>query len=137
MTTSLTTSAFHSRECLCAIPDHFLAFRVDLDIVGSSNSLLETTTSQEAVHQPWFDPIPGEDDDEWGSTVIQQKITRRIIETEDDSKLKYPVNFQGGYAIVNQEEQNRWGRPRGYAILAGYNPIHNVSCGSLVFSFSN
>ncbi|KAE9386715.1 amine oxidase catalytic domain-containing protein [Gymnopus androsaceus JB14] len=80
-----------------------------------SNSLLETTTSQEAVHQPWFDPIPGEDDDEWGSVSSKP---------EDDSKLKYPVNFQGGYAI------NRWGRPRGYAILAGYNPIHNTVVGS-------
>ena len=59
--------------------------------------------------------------------MIQQKITKRIIETEDESKLKYPANFQGGYAIVNQEEKNSWGSPRGYAIYAGYNPIHNVS----------
>ncbi|KAE9393097.1 amine oxidase catalytic domain-containing protein [Gymnopus androsaceus JB14] len=104
-------------------------FKVDLDIVGSSNSLLETTTSQESVRQPWFDPIEEEDDD-WGSTVIQQKITKRIIETEDESKLKYPANFQGGYAIVNQEEKNRWGSPRGYAIYAGYNPVHNTVVGS-------
>jgi len=31
---------------------------------------------------------------------------------------------------VNQEEKNSWGSPRGYAINAGYNPIHNTVVGS-------
>ena len=68
---------------------------------------------------PWLD-------DDWGQEVIQQKITKEYITSEDDSLLKYPQNFQGGYAIVNRDELNRWGYPRGYAIHAGYNAIHNV-----------
>jgi primary-amine oxidase len=95
--------------------------RVDLDIAGLENSVLETTTSQEAVEHPWLE------DNEWGSTVIQQKITRRIIETEDEARLKYPTNFQGHYSIINQNRTNAWGVPRGYAVHAGYNPIHDVS----------
>jgi primary-amine oxidase len=75
--------------------------------------------SQEEVTQPWFD-------DDWGQTVIQQKITREYITNEDDALLKYPTNFQGGYAIVNQEETNKWGVPRGYNIHPGYSPVHNV-----------
>jgi primary-amine oxidase len=75
--------------------------------------------SQEAVTQPWFE-------DDWGDEVIQQVVTREYIDNENDALLKFPTNFQGGYAIVNQEETNKWGISRGYAIHPGYSPIHNV-----------
>jgi primary-amine oxidase len=80
---------------------------------------LKTTLSQEAVTQPWFE-------DDWGDEVIQQVVTREYIDNENDALLKFPTNFQGGYAIVNQEETNKWGISRGYAIHPGYSPIHNV-----------
>ena len=48
------------------------------------------------------------------------------IANEDNALLKYPLNFQGGYAFVNQDRTNRWGIPRGYAIHPGYSPVHNV-----------
>ena len=76
---------------------------------------------------PWFD-------DDWGNEVIQQTIDREYITNEDDALLKHPENFQGGYAIVNQEEKNKWGTVRGYAIHPGYSPIHGVST-FLVISF--
>lgn len=94
-------------------------YRVDFDIAGTANSLLKTTTKQEQVVHPWLE-------DDWGQEVIQQRITREYIDSEDDAMLKYPPNFQGGYAIVNREAPNAWGYPRGYAIHPGYNPIHNV-----------
>jgi Cu2+-containing amine oxidase len=93
---------------------------VDLDIVGQENSLLHTSTTQEEVERPWLE-------EDWGKTVIQQKITREYITNEDDAMLKYPPNLQGGYAFVNKDAKNRWGNVRGYAIHAGLNPIHNVS----------
>ncbi|PBK93948.1 amine oxidase catalytic domain-containing protein [Armillaria gallica] len=103
--------------------DHVINFKIDLDIGGIENSLLETTTNQEVVIQPWFD-------DDWGQEVIQQKITKKIIENENDALLKYPQNFQGGYSIINQDNRNAWGLPRGYAIHQGYSPIHNTVVGS-------
>ncbi|KAK0447703.1 copper amine oxidase [Armillaria borealis] len=103
--------------------DHVINFKVDFDIGGIENSLLETTTNQEVVTQPWFD-------DDWGQEVIQQKITKKIIENENDALLKYPQNFQGGYSIINQDNKNAWGLPRGYAIHPGYSPIHNTVVGS-------
>jgi primary-amine oxidase len=103
-----------------SLHDHVINFKVDLDIVGEKNSLLKTTTDREEITQPWFD-------DDWGQTVIQQKISREFIGNEDDALLKYPLNFQGNYALVNKEEKNSWGTPRGYAIHPGYSPIHNVS----------
>lgn len=103
-----------------SLHDHVINYKVDLDIVGTSNSLLYTHTSQEEVTHPWFD-------DDWGTTVIQQKITRDYIDNENDALLKLPLNFQGGYSIVNKDETNQWDIARGYAIHPGYSPIHNVS----------
>ncbi|KAF8967481.1 copper amine oxidase [Flammula alnicola] len=103
--------------------DHVINYKVDFDIAGTANSLLKTTTKQEEVNHPWLD-------DDWGQKVIQQKITKEYITNEDDALLKYPLNFQGGYAIVNQDATNSWGYPRGYAIHPGYNPIHNTVVGS-------
>ena len=88
-------------------------------MAGTSNSLLKTTLSQEVITQPWFE-------EDWGSQVIQQVVTREYIDDENNALLKFPTNFQGGYAIVNQEETNKWGTSRGYAIHPGYSPIHNV-----------
>ena len=95
-----------------SLHDHVINFKVDLDVAGTANSLLFTHTDTEEVQHDWFD-------DDWGKTVIQQKITREYIENEDDALLKYPANFQGGYSFVNQEEKNAWGVPRGYAIHPG------------------
>jgi primary-amine oxidase len=93
--------------------------QVDFDIVGLNNSLMETTTSIQEVVFPW-------NDEEWETTVPQQVISRRYIESEDESRLFYPPNFRGGYAIVNQDATNAWGIPRGYVVHPGYSPIYNV-----------
>ncbi|EGO02293.1 hypothetical protein SERLA73DRAFT_86572 [Serpula lacrymans var. lacrymans S7.3] len=106
-----------------SLHDHVINYKVDLDIAGLSNSLLKTELSQEEITQPWFN-------EDWGNTVIQQRVTREYISNESDAMLNFPVNFQGGYAIVNQEETNKWGTPRGYAIHPGYSPIHNTVVGS-------
>ncbi|KAI0689816.1 amine oxidase catalytic domain-containing protein [Cytidiella melzeri] len=106
-----------------SLHDHVINFKVDLDVGGLENSLLFTHTDQEEIEQPWFD-------EDWGKTVVQQKITREIIENEDDAKLKYPLNFQGGYSFVNQESKNKWDIARGYAIHPGYSPVYNTVVGS-------
>ena len=94
--------------------------RVDMDIAGTSNSLLYTSSKQEEVPRPWLE------DDEWGNTVIQQKIVKEYIENENDAMLRYPPNFAGGYSIVNRDITNAWGYPRGYLIHPGNSPIFNV-----------
>jgi primary-amine oxidase len=93
--------------------------QVDLDVGGTQNSLLKTSLNREVTTQSWFD-------DDWGEEVIQQKITREYIDNEDEALLRFPTNFQGGYTIVNTDETNKWGIPRGYAIHPGYSPVHNV-----------
>ncbi len=102
-----------------SLHDHVINFKVDLDVAGTDNSLLYTHTVQEEVIHPWLD-------DDWGQTVIQQRIVHEYIQDENKALLKFPENHRGGYAIVNQAESNRWGVPRGYAIRPGYSPIYNV-----------
>lgn len=82
---------------------------------------------------PWLD-------DDWGQHVIQQKITKEYIKNENDAMLKHALNYQGSYALVNQDAKNRWGYPRGYAIHPGYNSIHNVRtqrAASALYRFAN
>ena len=93
---------------------------MDLDIAGSENSLLYTSTAQEQVELPWFE-------DDWGQTTIQQKISRDYITNENDALVDFPANVQGVYSIVNRAKNNSWGVPRGYAIHPGDSPIRNVS----------
>ncbi|KAK7006189.1 amine oxidase catalytic domain-containing protein [Favolaschia claudopus] len=106
-----------------SIHDHVINYKFDFDVAGTRNSLMAVTLENEVVQQPWFD-------DDWGQDVHQQKIVRRMIRNESDALLDYPKNYEGVYAIVNEEELNRWGYPRGYAIHPGISPIHLTNLNS-------
>ncbi|KAJ7447063.1 amine oxidase catalytic domain-containing protein [Mycena galericulata] len=100
-----------------SLHDHVINYKFDFDIAGTRNSLMAVTLENEVVEQPWFD-------DDWSTDVHQQKIVRTMVRNENDALLEYPKNYEGLYAIVNEEELNRWGYPRGYAIHPGVSPIH-------------
>ncbi|KAG2012930.1 copper amine oxidase [Coprinopsis cinerea AmutBmut pab1-1] len=106
-----------------SLHDHVINFKVDFDVAGTANSLLKTTVGQEEVELPWMD-------EDWGNTMIQGKITREYVEVEDDSRLDYPPDGLGNYAIVNKDALNAWGNPRGYAIRPGHSPIRLNVIGS-------
>lgn len=99
--------------------DHVINFKVDLDVVNEKNSFLVRTTEVRDFAHPWLD-------EDWGPTTRQQVIKSRYVETEDDSRVNYPANFRGAFLVVNKDEQNAWGVPRGYGIFPGPNPIFNV-----------
>ncbi|KAJ7767175.1 amine oxidase catalytic domain-containing protein [Mycena metata] len=105
-----------------SIHDHVINYKFDFDIAGTRNSLMAISLENEVVQQPWFD-------DDWGEEH-QQKIVRKMIRNESDALLDYPKNYEGVYAIVNEEELNRWGYPRGYAIHPGVSPIHMTNLDS-------
>ncbi|KAJ6619998.1 amine oxidase catalytic domain-containing protein [Mycena sp. CBHHK59/15] len=100
-----------------SLHDHVVNYKFDFDIAGTRNSLMAVSLENEVVEQPWFD-------DDWGQEVHQQKIVRTMVRNESDALLDYPKNYEGVYVIVNEEELNRWGYPRGYAIHPGISPIH-------------
>lgn len=96
--------------------------------MNERNSLLEKKTQVRDVPHEWLD-------DDWGPSTRQQFISQRIIKNESEARLRYPQNFQGAYAIVNTDEKNAWGVPRGYQIIPGMSPIHNVRPGRNSASF--
>jgi primary-amine oxidase len=106
-----------------SLHDHIINFKVDFDIAGTRNSLLDLSLEVEEREEPWFD-------DDWGTKVIQQKIVRNFIDNEDHSRLNYRANGQGVYSIVNREALNGWGIPRGYAIHPGASPVHLTNLNS-------
>jgi primary-amine oxidase len=76
-----------------------------MDIAGTSNSLVRTRSEQEVAHT-----VHGlEEDDDWGNTVIQQKIIKEYIENANNALLRYPPNFSGGYLFVNRNVTNACG----------------------------
>ncbi|KAF8316633.1 amine oxidase catalytic domain-containing protein [Clavulina sp. PMI_390] len=111
------------RRSMGTLHDHVINFKVDFDIISQNNSLLAKSTVVRDVPHPWLD-------EDWGPSTRQQFISSRYIDSEDESRLYYPPNFQGAYAIVNKDETNSWGMPRGYGIIAGHSPIYNTVVGS-------
>ncbi|KAK8847701.1 hypothetical protein IAR55_005560 [Kwoniella newhampshirensis] len=106
-----------------SLHDHVINYKVDFDIAGTKNSLTAATLEVEEITTPWAD-------DAWGSTFTQQRVNRKRILTEDDSRLEYPKNMEGNYVITNEDERNAWGYPRGYAVHPGASAIHltNLDC---------
>ncbi|ORY26996.1 amine oxidase catalytic domain-containing protein [Naematelia encephala] len=127
-----------------SLHDHVINYKVDFDIAGTRNSLTAAMLEMEEISQPWVD-------EDWGrvspiyrrrmievkadlrpisQTFSQQKIVRKKILTEDDSRLEYPKNMEGNYVISNEDAHNAWGNPRGYAIHPGASNIHltNLNC---------
>ncbi|WVQ80316.1 hypothetical protein IAT38_002421 [Cryptococcus sp. DSM 104549] len=100
-----------------SLHDHVINYKVDFDIAGVKNSLTSAMLEIEEIETPWAD-------DDWGKSFIQQRINRKKIMTEEESKLEYPKNMEGLYIISNEDELNEWGNPRGYAIHPGASTIH-------------
>lgn len=61
---------------------------------------------------------------------MQQRVKREYVGVEDAARVCYAPNFASSYGIVNRDAPNRWGNPRGYAILPGLSPVHLTAAGS-------
>lgn len=81
-------------------------YKVDFDVAGRQNTMTAISLEIEEREEPWFD-------DDWGTTVVQQRVHRNQVANERVGKLEYPHNGQGMYVITNEEELNSWGHARG------------------------
>ncbi|KAF6751012.1 amine oxidase catalytic domain-containing protein [Ephemerocybe angulata] len=113
------------------IHDHAINFKVDLDIAGVNNTLLKTTSVIETVYPEWFDDPEWPSDAEFTSEPEAQFRTRLVktyVESEDseDARVKYSQNYRSSYAVVNRDERNAWGVPRGYTIHPGLSQVYNT-----------
>lgn len=58
------------------------------------------------------------------------------ISTEDDGRLAVPANGQSMYSIINKNQTNQWGVPRGYRIVPGLSNVVLASHNSPFFQKS-
>ena len=97
----------HFPETTGTIHDHYILYKVDLDIAGTKNSYqtLDVVTKNLTNYQ-W----------EPGTYRMMKTIERNTKSTEKEAVLHY--NFdQPKYLIVhNENAKNRYGNPRGYRV---------------------
>lgn len=94
--------------------DHVLNYKADFDILGTDNSLL------------LMDQVPVSREFSWsgGRKRNTMQLERRYVASEDESRLNWGPNGQTEFIVVNQDQKNKYGVPRGYRILPSMGTAH-------------
>ncbi|WWC90477.1 uncharacterized protein L201_005413 [Kwoniella dendrophila CBS 6074] len=86
--------------------DHILNYKVDFDILGTSNTMVKHVFEPVEVQYKWHK-----------SPRNTMHIVRKEVESEDDSKMNWSHNAQEQVLVVNKDATNQFGEPRGYKIM--------------------
>lgn len=105
--TNVWDYGFKIREGLSgSMHDHVLNFKVDLDILGTKNSLAKTSFVPHSQVYPWSD----------GKVINTMKLERDFISNEDDGKINWAPNAAAMYSVVNKDKPNEFGEYPGFRI---------------------
>jgi Cu2+-containing amine oxidase len=91
------------------IHDHIISFKVDVDIVNSSNTLVVDKVELDAREVDWGFSKPGQ-------LQYTKKLVQEVVESEDDAAFVIDPTKPKVFAIINEEAPNSWGTPRGYRL---------------------
>ena len=94
--------------------DHVLNFKADIDILGTNNSVQLMKIAPVTKKYKWNGDKPRN----------TMHLERSYIETEDDGRFKWGANQNTEVLVVNTDEPNKFGIPRGYRILPFTPTIH-------------
>lgn len=94
--------------------DHVLNFKADFDILGTANTMQLMTQYPVTEAYPWSN----------GKTRNTMKLKRHYIESESESRLFWDQNSATQFIVVNKDQPNAYGVPRGYRILPDTGTIH-------------
>ncbi|CAK0783467.1 hypothetical protein CVIRNUC_006666 [Coccomyxa viridis] len=97
-----------------AVQDHFLNWKVDLDIKGTQNSLRQDFIELEQQSFPWS--VNGSDGPGNGAVTLQKRIRSVLPQTEQEASLAYNPSRPVVASVVNERSQNKWGIAQGYRI---------------------
>ncbi|CAE6379675.1 unnamed protein product [Rhizoctonia solani] len=103
-----------------SVHTHVINYKIDLDVVGTANSLQTNDIYVEETSKPWFDAEDG--------PTRQLRINRTWVPTE--LQTNFGSNGQTTYLIANKNETNQWGYPRAYRFQPGLHAVHNPVLGS-------
>lgn len=96
-----------------SLHDHIITFKADFDILGTGNSLQVSELKAVEQSQPWFPEL---------GVFEQMEMDVSIMQTEQ--QFNWAGNNQAMYVVLNPNETNVWGEPRGYRIVPGRSDIH-------------
>ncbi|KAK8234385.1 membrane copper amine oxidase [Phyllosticta capitalensis] len=106
---------FHIHDSLSgSMHDHVLNYKLDMDVLGTANTLTTTKLVPTTETYPWS----------FGTARNTMKLTRGQISNEDDGKLSWGDNSATMWAIVNTDAPNEFGENRGYRIMPATAPMH-------------
>ncbi|KAH7312423.1 copper amine oxidase [Stachybotrys elegans] len=98
---------FHIRDNLSGgMHDHVLNFKVDLDILGTNNTLFKTEFVPHSHTYPWSE----------GPVTHTMKVNRSFITNEDQGKINWAPNAAAAYSVVNKDKPNAHGEFPGFRI---------------------
>ncbi|KAF8245031.1 amine oxidase catalytic domain-containing protein [Wilcoxina mikolae CBS 423.85] len=85
--------------------DHVLNYKLDLDILGTANSL-SVAEFVPTTHHPSWSKHP----------VKTFKIKKSLLTSEDSGKINWHPNAATSYSVINKDHSNKFGEYRGYKI---------------------
>ena len=89
------------------IHDHFMLFKVDLDILGTKNTFKTIDVTVKKFADPW-DPYP----------TFKKFLTHNKRKSESNATIKYDFDKPKYYIVYNENEKNKYENVRGYRILS-------------------
>ncbi|XP_072105876.1 retina-specific copper amine oxidase isoform X1 [Mobula birostris] len=95
------------------IHTHFLHFKADLDIAGTSNSFETSDVEYQLKPVPW----------NTDKKVYVPTMKKKILETEDEAAFRSGTKLPQYLNFVNLAQKNKWGHSRGYRVqVVSLNP---------------
>lgn len=89
-----------------AMHDHVITFKLDLDVLGTANSLQLVSNAPVARTYPWSG----------NRTVNTMELQRRFVATEDEGRFNWDGNGRTQVLVVNRDHPNRYGEYRGWRV---------------------
>ena len=96
--------------------DHVLNYKIDIDILGTNNTMQTVTNVPVSEVYPWSN----------GQARNTMKLHRANVSSEHESKLSWAGNGATQFKIVNLDKPNVYGEFRGYRILQSEGTIHST-----------
>ncbi len=89
-----------------SVHDHFLLYKVDLDVAGQKNSYHTVDVVAENTRYEW----------ETNAYRIKKKVVKNTKKTEKNAILRYDFDKPKYLVFTNEKANNTYGQPKGYRI---------------------
>lgn len=101
------TGTLISENVIGVVHDHFITFRLDLDVDGVDNSFTKVHLVKEEISH--------------GKSPRKSylKAKRDVAKTEEDAKIKFKLYDPAEFHVINPSRRSRLGNPTSYKIVSG------------------